>query len=79
MRARHVARVTRDDVGQRVTVRRWLDEIDGEVGDVVGHLVTWSEDDVLTIRRRDETEVDVPASSVLASRVIPDPPPRPVR
>lgn len=72
MRARHVARVTAADVGSRVTVRRWLDEVDGEVGDVVGDLVAWSDDDVLTIRRRDETEVDVRSSSVLASRVIPE-------
>lgn len=76
MRARHVRHVTRDDVGSRVSVRRWLDESAGDVGDVIGDLLTWGDDDVLHIRKRDDTIVAVPAAAVLASRVVPPPPPR---
>jgi hypothetical protein len=64
--------VTPADVGSRVTVRRALP--DG-VGDVVGELVSWA-GGVLTIRRRDETLVEVAESAVVASRVVPPVPPR---
>lgn len=71
-----MARVTRGDVGERVSIRRWLHEVDGEVGDVLGHLVDWSDDDVLTIEKRDGETVTTPAALVLASKLIPPAPPR---
>jgi len=75
MRPRHVHRVTPDDVGQRVTVRRYLDAERTEVGDVIGELVTYDEDGVLTIESVRGT-VTVPDARVLASRVVP---PRPTK
>lgn len=78
MRARYVRRVTADDVGARVSVRRWVEDPErGTVpSDVVGRLVAWEEGDVLRIERRDGTRVAVPNAEVLASRVIPEPPER---
>jgi len=69
-----------EHVGRRVTVRRWIvDPARGTVAsDVVGHLLTW-EDGVLTVQRRNGEEVEVAAADILASRVIPDTPPRPGR
>lgn len=71
MRARHVHRVTPDDVGSRVSVRRYLDR-DGNVGDVLGPLVSY-DDGILVVDGRDG-EVPIHESSVLASRVVPPPP-----
>ena len=71
MRARHVHRVTPSDVGQRVSVRRWLDR-DGNVGDVLGPLVSY-DDGMLVVEGRDGP-VRIPESSVLASKVVPPPP-----
>lgn len=68
--------VTRHHVGDRISLRRWLDESAGDVGDVIGHLVAWGDDDILHVRKRDETIVHVEASSILASRVVPPPPSR---
>lgn len=78
MRARHVRRVGPADVGSRVSVRRWLDEEQVDVGDVVGELLAW-DDDVLHIETRDGRVVQVEAGRILASRVVPPPPPRPGR
>lgn len=75
MRARHVHRLTPDDVGSRVSVRRWLDAERTEAGDVVGQLLAYSEG-ILRVRGRDGT-VEFHESDVLASRVVPPPPPRP--
>jgi hypothetical protein len=76
MRARYIQRLTPDDVGSRVSVRRWVE--DGERGmrpsDVVGRLLAWSEDDVITVRTRAGDEVDVYVPEILASRVIPEHP-----
>lgn len=78
MRARHVRHVGPDDVGSRVSVRRWLDETRTDVGDVVGELLAW-DDGVLRIEKRDGTVIEVAAERILASRVVPPPPPRPGR
>ena len=73
MKGRYVHRVTRDDVGSRVSIRRWVDDEDrGPVpSDVVGRLLTWSDDDVLTIVTRDGTRHAIAEASILASRAIP--------
>lgn len=72
MRGRYRREVSADDVGSRVTVRRWVDDPEeGRVkSDVVGRLVGW-EDGVLAIRRRDGDLVEVDADDVVASKVIP--------
>lgn len=80
MRFRYRRRVTPDDVGARVSLRRWIDDpARGRVpSDVVGRLVAWSGDGTLTVERRDGTAVEIPHDDVLASRVVPDrraPPP----
>ena len=76
MRARYVRRVTRGDVGARVSVRRWVD--DGDEGrrpsDIVGRLTDWSEADVLTIVDREGRPTRVAAEDVLASRTVPEHP-----
>ena len=76
LRPRHVHRVTPDDVGARVSVRRWLDEDRTEAGDVIGELLAY-EDGHLTVEGR-RGRVTFPESTVLASRVVP-PPPEPRR
>lgn len=69
-------RVTPDDVGSRVSVRRWLDPGRTEAGDVLGMLLAYT-NGVLRIDSRDGT-VEVHEDDVLASRTVPPPPePRP--
>lgn len=78
LRPRYVHRVTPDDVGTRVSVRRWLDDDQTEAGDVLGQLLAY-EDGTLTVDGRDGP-VTFPESTVLASRTVPPPPePRPRR
>ena len=74
LRPRHVHRVTPDDVGSRVSVRRWLDDERTEAGDVLGTLLAY-EGGELTVDGRDGP-VTFPAASVLASRTVPPPAPR---
>lgn len=73
MKARYVQRLTRDDVGSRVSIRRWVE--DPERGprpsDVVGRLLSWSDDDVLEVVTRAGDHVEIRLGDVLASRVIP--------
>lgn len=71
LQPRYRRHVTPAHVGQRVTVRHWVEDAErGTVPtDVVGVLTAW-EDDVLTIERRDGEVVAVPADRILASRVI---------
>lgn len=77
MRIRYENRLSRDDVGARVVVRRWVtDEKRGPVpSDVLGELVSWSEEGILTIRRRDGELVEVPEADILAAKTVPPPPP----
>jgi N-acetylglutamate synthase len=76
IRYRYENRLTRADVGRRVVVRRWVeDEERGLVpSDVLGVLESWSEGDVLTIRRRDGDLVEVAAEDILAAKTVPPPP-----
>lgn len=72
---RHRTEVTREHVGQRVTIRhRVVEHGEDVVSDVVGHLRAW-DDDGLLVERRDGSTVRVAPDAILASRVIPHPPP----
>ena len=80
MRARYVVRITPAHVGERVSVRFWLDGA-AEAGsgprhsDAVGVLESW-EDGWLVVRRRDGEAVTVDEASLVAGKVLGDPPPR---
>lgn len=73
LRGRLVHRITRDDVGRRVSLRITLPE--GGFTDIVGVVESWSEG-TLTVRRRDESTVEVAENAIVASRVVPPVPPR---
>lgn len=74
--ASHRTEVGPDHVGRRVTIRHRIEEDGRQVAtDVVGHLRAW-EGDRLQVERRDGSLVEVDADAVLASRIIPDAPPR---
>lgn len=75
MRPAYRQRLQRSDVGRRVTIRRWLHTDDGpRPSDVVGRLVSWSDDGVLTVRRRSGEHVVVEIGDILAARAIPEHP-----
>lgn len=76
MRARYQQRLTRDDVGSRVSIRRWVEDEErgARPSDVVGRLTAWSDEDVLTVRTRRAGDVEVDLVDVLSSRVIPEHP-----
>lgn len=82
MRARYVNRLTPDDVGERVSIRRWVEDPErgARPSDVVGHLEAW-EDGTLLVRRRDDQVVEVYEADILSAKVIPPAPPprRPTR
>lgn len=71
-RARHARRVTAEHVGERVSVRRWVDDPDrGPVqGDVVGRLLALDDEVMLIVDRRRRLHVVEP-DRVLSSRVVP--------
>ncbi|WP_116245958.1 hypothetical protein [Nocardiopsis sp. FIRDI 009] len=73
LRGRLVHRITRGDVGKRVSVRIRLP--DQGFTDIVGVVESWT-DGVLTLRRRDDSAVEVAESDIAASRVVPPVPPR---
>ncbi len=76
MRYRYENRLTRDDVGVRVVIRRWVeDEERGTVpSDVLGTLESW-DDGILTVRTSRDELVEVDEASILAARTVPPPPP----
>ncbi len=73
MGGRLVHRITREDVGRRVSLRIRLPE--GGFTDIVGVVESWT-DGVLCLRRRDGSPVEVSESGIAASRVVPPVPPR---
>ncbi len=80
MRARYRNHLTPDDVGRRVSIRRWVEDAErgARPSDVVGELEAW-DDGVLLVRRaakgeRPEEVVEVYEADILAARVIPPPP-----
>lgn len=65
-----------EHVGRRVTIRHLVEEEGRQLAtDVVGHLRTWDEGR-LRVERRDGSLVEVDADAIVASRIIPDAPPR---
>lgn len=76
IRPRYRQEVAPEHVGSRVSIRRWVTDPDrGPVpSDVVGRLITWSDDDHLEVRKRDGTLVSLDAADILASRVVPEHP-----
>ena len=72
LRPRHVRRVTDEHVGERVSVRRWVDDPQrGPVqSDVVGRLLVHDDDAMLIVDRRRQLHVVDPAR-VVSSRVVP--------
>ncbi|MBW3620685.1 MAG: hypothetical protein KY461_10605 [Actinobacteria bacterium] len=76
MRARYRHQLTRDDVGSRVSIRRWIEDEERGVrpSDVVGRLVAWDDRDVLTVRTRRAGQVEVDVVDILSSRVVPEHP-----
>lgn len=83
MRARYVIRITPADVGQRVSVRAWLDDAAESEGgpvhtDAIGLLVAW-QDATLTIRRKDGTLTQIDEASLVAAKLVPPAPQRPRR
>ena len=76
--ARLVVRLSRDDVGARVTVRHRLPAgASASLSDVVGVLTAWGDDDVLHVERRDGSTVALSRSDVVAAKVVPAAEPRP--
>jgi hypothetical protein len=77
-RARYADEVRPEHVGRRVSIRRMVDEPDGtsRPSDVVGHLRRWDEDGTIEVETRDGTRVTLAARAILASRLVPEPPPR---
>ena len=73
---RFVNRLTREDVGDRVVIRRWVtDDERGLVpSDLLGHLESWSDDGILAVRRKDGELVEVDERDILAAKTIPPPP-----
>lgn len=85
MRARYRNTLTPADVGQRVSIRRWIEDEErgARPSDVIGHLTSW-DDGVLLVARpakgeRPEDVVEVYEADILAAKVIPPAPVRPVR
>ncbi|WP_405612752.1 GNAT family N-acetyltransferase [Streptomyces sp. NBC_01511] len=70
-------RITRTDVGKRVSVRRLTGALDGaeKFTDTVGVLTSWDDGVVLVTRRTGET-VRIPESSLVAGKVVPAAPAR---
>ncbi|MFJ1736088.1 GNAT family N-acetyltransferase [Streptomyces sp. NPDC088254] len=70
-------RITAADVGKRVSVRRLGEPgvTQGKFTDTVGVLTSW-DDDVLVITRKGGESVRIPASSLVAGKVVPAAPAR---
>lgn len=72
-RAGLTLRLTPDDVGKRVSVRRKLP--DGGYSDAIGDLESWAEG-LLRVRRRDGSVMEIAEDTVVAGKPVPPPPPK---
>jgi N-acetylglutamate synthase len=74
---RLTVRLTRADVGKRVSIRRVTGAGDdsGKFTDTVGVLTSW-DDDVMLITRKSGERVEIPVSSLVAGKVVPEAPVR---
>ena len=73
LRGQLVHRIVPEDLGKRVTVRISLPE--GAFTDIIGVVESWA-NGVLSLRRRDNSTVEVAEADIVASRVVPPVPPR---
>lgn len=75
MRIRYVNRLSRDDVGRRVVIRRWVRDEQGATAqsDVVGVLESWSESGLLSVRSKRDELILVDERDILAAKTIPPP------
>ncbi len=71
----YTVRISPADVGQRVSLRRVLDDGREGLGDVLGDLVSWA-GGMLVVRTRDGSETHVAERHLLAGRLIPPAPAR---
>ncbi|MDP8961841.1 MAG: hypothetical protein M3N32_09535 [Actinomycetota bacterium] len=73
MTIRYRNHLTRDHVGRRVVVRRWVEDDDrGFVpSDVLGILERWRNDGVLEVRTRRGDLVEVHERHILAAKTVP--------
>lgn len=75
--ANYADEVGPDHVGRRASIRYWVE--DGGTQrptDVVGYVRAYDPDGDVAVERRDGSVATFPAADVLASRLVPDPPPR---
>lgn len=72
LRARYVARVTSEDVGERVSIRHTAESgaHDPRPSDVVGRLLAGDDDALVVVDRAGQLHV-IPQGAVIASRVVP--------
>ncbi|MFC3997164.1 hypothetical protein ACFOVU_14620 [Nocardiopsis sediminis] len=71
--SRFVTEVTPGDVGRRATLRVRVP--DGRFRDIVGVLESW-QDGVIRVRRRNGGVTEVTADDIVASKIVPQEPPR---
>ncbi len=75
--ARYADEVGPEHVGRRASVRHLVEEDDRErPTDVVGVVRQWDPDGMVEVERRDGSIDRFPTATVIASRLVPDPPPR---
>ncbi len=72
---RYRNRLTRDHIGSRVVVRRWVEDDDRGLvpSDVLGILERWGNDGVLAVRNRHGDLVEVHERHILAAKTVPTP------
>ncbi|MDA8369570.1 MAG: hypothetical protein M0026_06835 [Nocardiopsaceae bacterium] len=71
--SRFTTEVTAQDLGRRATLRIKLPE--GGFRDIVGVLESW-QDGIIQVRRRDGSMTEVTADAIVASKIVPQQPPR---
>lgn len=72
MRFRYRNRLTREHVGMRVVVRRWIEDAERGLvpSDVVGILAAWTDEGLLVVRTRQGDYVQVHERDILAAKVV---------
>lgn len=67
-----------DHVGRRATIRHLVEDTDGRSRptDVVGVIRRWDAGGTVAVERRDGEVVHLHAGAIVASRLLPDAPPR---
>ncbi len=73
MRILYSKRLTRDHIGRRVVVRRWVEDAERGLvpSDVVGILEVWTDEGLLGVRTRQGDLVQLHERDILAAKVVP--------